>query len=102
MIRRASFAFIAVVATVALILAINTLRHGSQQIAVRPLTAGPVDSGAVSARVAGAIRFRTISFENPSAETLAQLPEFHPYPEPTFPPPHPVLHSQIVYGYNLL
>src|SRR5258706_2262257 len=102
MIRRASFAFIAVVATVALILAINTLRHGSQQIAVRPLTAVPVDSGAVSARLAGAIRFRTISFENPSAETLAQLLEFRAYPERTFPHLHAVLQREIVNGYSLL
>ena len=102
MIRRASFAFIAVVASVALILVINTLRHRSQQIAVRPSTPVPVDSGAVSARLAGAIRFRTISFESPSAETLAQLLEFRAYLERTFPHLHALLQREIVNGYSLL
>jgi carboxypeptidase PM20D1 len=56
----------------------------------------------VSARLAGAIRFRTISFENPSAETLAQLLEFRAYLERTFPRLHAVLQREVVNGYSLL
>src|SRR5712675_102484 len=102
MIRRAAFAFLAVVTTVAAIVAINTLRQGSQQITVGPSAAIPVDSQAVSARLAGAIRFRTISFEDPSAETLAQLLEFHSYIERSFPRLHASLQRELVNGYSLL
>src|SRR5882672_9673603 len=102
MIRRVSIVSVLLVLAVAALLAINTWRHSSQQITVRPSIPVPVDSAAASARLAEAIRFRTISFENPSAETQAQLLEFRAYIERAFPHLHAALRREIVNGYSLL
>ncbi len=102
MIRRVLIASFLVLAAVATILAINTLRQGSQQIEAHPSPLMPVDGGAAAARLTGAVRFRTISFENPSAETQAQLLEFRAYLERVFPHVHASLQREIVNGYSLL
>src|SRR5258708_28183431 len=102
MIRRLSIVSVLLVIVIAALIAINTWRHSSQQITVRPAIPVPVDSPAVSARLAEAIRFRTISFENPSAETQAQLLGFRAYLERTFPHLHAALRREVVNGYSLL
>jgi carboxypeptidase PM20D1 len=102
MIRRVLMASVLILAALASALAINTLRQGSRQTAALPFPLIPVDSGAASARLAGAVRFRTISFENPSAETQAQLLEFRAYLERSFPHLHAALRREIVNGYSLL
>ncbi len=102
MIRRVLIVSALLVVAVAAILAVNTWRHSSQQIAVRPAITVAVDSPAASARLAAAIRFRTISFENPSAETQAQLLGFRAYLEGAFPHLHAALRREIVNGYSLL
>src|SRR5258706_12036228 len=83
-------------------LPLNAWPHPPQQTAVRPAITVAVDSPAASARLAEAIRFRTISFENPSAETQAQLLEFRAYIERAFPHLHAALRREIVNGYSLL
>jgi carboxypeptidase PM20D1 len=102
MIRRVLLASALLAVTIAAALAINTFRHGSQQITVAPATPIPVDRAAVSARLAGAIRFRTISFEGPSAETQAQLLGFRAYLERAFPHLHAALRREVVNDYSLL
>jgi carboxypeptidase PM20D1 len=102
MIRRVVLTSVLVAFTVAAVLALNTLRQGSQQLAAHPLALIPVDGAAASERLAGAVRFRTISFEKPSTETQAQLLEFRAYLEHAFPHLHAALRREIVNGYSLL
>ena len=102
MIRRISIVSALVALAVAAILAFNTWRHSSQQITVHPAMAVPVDRAAVAARLGDAIRFRTISFEHPSAETQAQLLAFRAYLERAFPHLHAALQREVVNGYSLL
>ncbi|HLM58762.1 MAG TPA: hypothetical protein VK422_21845 [Pyrinomonadaceae bacterium] len=51
------------VALLASALVVNTLRFTSKQIQVETVQPLGVDEGAVAGRLAGALRFRTVSFE---------------------------------------
>ena len=96
----ALFGFCVVV--LALVLVVNALRMSSRQITVEPVSSVPMNEIAAAERLAAALRFATISHENPAdfdGETFLRL---HAYLEQTFPGVHSTLDRETVNEYSLL
>ncbi len=101
-IRNAALLVIALIAILAGALAFNTLTHGSRQLQVTAVPRAPVDTQAAAARLAEAIRFRTISsYEKPDQHAEA-LRGMHAHIEKCFPAFHAAAKREIVAGYSLL
>lgn len=81
--------------------ATNTLRFGSRQLAVEPLAPRPLAAGLVE-RLAGAIRFRTVSYQDPRQFESAQFEGFHRFLGESFPRLHARLMRETVGGFSLL
>ncbi len=80
----------------------HTLATRSRQISVAPAPMAPIDAAAAAARLAGAIRLRTVSHEVPSPESHAALLALHRYLQATFPHLHAALAHETVHEYSLL
>jgi carboxypeptidase PM20D1 len=93
---------LAALALLAVVLGGHTLRMRSRQLRVAPAPVAPVDAEAAAARLAGAVRLRTISYETPSPESRAALLELHRYLQSTFPHLHATLARETVNEYSLL
>jgi carboxypeptidase PM20D1 len=102
MLRHAVKSSVIVLALLVAVLAVNTLRHRTQQIVVPISTRATVDEIAVSARLARAVRFRTISYETPSEESRSEFLKLHTYLAESFPSAHTALTLEIVGGYSML
>jgi carboxypeptidase PM20D1 len=102
MIRRVAYVFVLVLAGLAAAVVVGTLLHGSHQLIVPAATAVAVDEAAAAERLAGAVRFRTVSYETPSAESHAELLKLHGYLDHAFPHARAALRREIVGGYSLL
>jgi carboxypeptidase PM20D1 len=102
MLRQAIRLSVTVLVVLAAVLAINTARHRSRQITAPAAARAAIDERAVSERLAGAVRFRTISYEPPSAVSRSELLKLHRYLAESFPKTHAALTLEIVGGYSLL
>jgi carboxypeptidase PM20D1 len=102
MIRRTAAALALLLVALAVALAVGTMRHGSRQLRVPAAPALAVDEAAAAERLAGAVRFRTVSYEAPSAASRDELTKLHGYLERSFPHAHAVLQREVVGGYSLL
>lgn len=83
------------------VLLIRTALARSYQIAAEPVTDIAVDARAAAERLAGAVRFRTISHESGQVEREAFL-GFHEHLARSFPLVHSNLTREVVAGYSLL
>jgi carboxypeptidase PM20D1 len=101
-VRRLSAASLVACAALAAVLSFNALRQGSHQMTVAPLVPRPADAGAAAERLAGAVRLRTISYDEPSAASLHEIRALHAYLEVAFPRTHQVLRREVVNDYSLL
>ena len=102
MIRRAVYALALALAVIAAAVTIGTLRHGSRQLTVPAVAATPLDPTTAAERLAGAVRFQTVSYETPSDASRAELLKLHAYLEHSFPKAHAALQREVVGGYSLL
>src|SRR5450631_1687293 len=102
MLRRVATLFLIVLVLFAAMLAGNTLRHRSLQIAVPATNRAVIDEAPAAERLAHAVRFRTISYETPSEESRSELLKFHAYLAESYPHVHAALSVEIVGGYSLL
>jgi len=101
-IKRVSLAVLGVLLLLAAAVPINTLRLGSRQLNVPPAPPVAVDERAVADRLAGAIRFRTISsFDDPQLNE-DQFRGLHAYLQQRYPRVHAVLKRESVGGLSLL
>ncbi len=91
-----------VLVLLAVVLGINTWRHRSRQVVVPIAARTLIDEQAAAARLAGAVRFRTISYDAPSEESRAELLKLHDYLAQSFPRTHAALQREIIGGYSLL
>jgi carboxypeptidase PM20D1 len=91
-------------ATLALLitLALNTYRQGSRQIAVKPALPVTIDVPAASSRLAGALRFRTISRDGQPQADNDEFVGLHSYLRQQYPLVHKALKSEQVGGHSLL
>src|SRR5260221_6473856 len=74
----------------------------SRQPHVTPVAAEPLDTAALAQRLAGALRFRTVSYQDSSQFDAREFDGFQGYLRATFPRLHAVLKLEKVNGYGLL
>ena len=89
-----------VIFTAALLL--NTYRKGSSQIPAQAAAPLRIDANAAAEHLAGAIRFRTVSFEDESKSPGDELRKLQRYLEQTYPHAHAALKREQVGGFSLL
>ena len=102
MIRRALQVLLLAVTAVAVAVAVNTLRHGSRQLAAAPLAPAPVDTEAAAERLAAVVRLQTISVRPLPATTEREFLKLHTYLAQAFPHAHAALSRDTVHQYSLL
>lgn len=84
------------------ILAFNTLRQGSRQLEVAPANALVLDADAAAERLAGALRFRTVSHDAGGQTAGDEFLKLHTYLAEQFPRTHTALKRETVNQYSLL
>jgi len=101
-IRNVFLALIAAVVVLSGVLAFNVFSHGSRQLQVAAIPKAQVDAKAAAARLAEAIRFRTISsYEKPEQHADA-LRGMQAHIEKSFPAFHAAAKREVVADYSLL
>src|SRR6266699_6868528 len=80
----------------------RTFTFRSRQPQVTPVAAEPLDTAALAQRLAGALRFRTVSYQDSSQFDAREFDGFHRYLRATFPGLHAALKLEKVNGYGLL
>jgi carboxypeptidase PM20D1 len=85
-----------------LVLIFNTLRKSGVQPEVAPVAHVKVDAAAAAERLAGAVRIRTITYdENPTA-SASEFLKLHQYLQQAFPNAHRAMKREVVGDYSLL
>jgi carboxypeptidase PM20D1 len=85
----------------AAILAANTLRQGSRQLAVPPAPPLAVDANAVADKLAGAVRFQTVASQADPQANADQFRALHAWLQERFPRVHASLQREVI-GLSLL
>lgn len=102
LVRTLAIVLAAAIVVLAVVLAFNVFARGSRQLQVTALPRAPVDEQAAAARLAEAIRFRTISnFQNPGQDAEA-LRGLQAHIVAGFPAFHAAAKREIVNGAGLL
>ncbi|MGD8698480.1 MAG: M20/M25/M40 family metallo-hydrolase, partial [Gemmatimonadales bacterium] len=76
--------------------------YESRQMDVEPAPEIAIDTTAVAERLAGALRFETISHQDSAAFPAEEFLRFHTHLEESFPRLHAALTREVVGGYSLL
>lgn len=101
-IKRALLGLLVLLLSLAVVLAVNTLRKGSRQLDVSPLAVLAVDEQGASARLGEAVRMRTISSRDDPTLSADQFLRLHALLEQRFPKTHQTLKREVVNGLSLL
>ena len=102
LVRNIFLVLIAALVVLAAVLAFNVFSHGSRQLQVAAVPKTQVDAQAVAARLAEAIRFRTISsYEKPEQHADA-LRGMQAHIAKSFPAFHATAKREVVADYSLL
>ena len=80
----------------------RTLTVRSRQPAVALVAAEPLDTAALAQRLAGALRFKTVSYQDSSQFEAREFDGFQRYLRESFPKLHAALKLEKVNGYGLL
>lgn len=102
MIKRIIAVLLGLVLLLAAVVAVNTLRKGSRQLDVAALPVLPVDEKAVSERLAGSLRFHTVSSYGDPEQNAGEFKKLHDYLQQHYPKAHAVLKRELVGNYSLL
>jgi carboxypeptidase PM20D1 len=102
MIKRVLLVVVGVVLLLAVAIGVNTLRQGSRQLQVPPAPPLAVDHPAVADKLAGTIRFRTVSSLADPEHNAAEFRKLHAHLQARFPRLHATLQRELVGGLSLL
>ena len=102
MLKRVLLAIFFVLLLLVAAVAANTLRHGSRQLDVAPAPPLAVDESAVADKLAGAVRFRTVSVRDDPGANAGEFLKLHDYLKERFPLVHAKLKLEVVGGYSLV
>src|SRR5437879_694126 len=80
----------------------RTASFRSRQPQVIPVAVEPLDTAALARRLAGALRFKTVSFQDSSQFDAREFEGLHRYLRDSFPKLHAALKLEKVNGYGLL
>src|SRR5258707_10776368 len=100
--KRVLFLFIVLLLGLAGLLVVRTITFRSRQPAVSSVAPESFDSLALAGRLAGALRFATISSQDSSAFDAQVFEGFQRYLADSFPKVHATLKHERVNGYGLL
>ena len=100
--RRLFLAVLSALALLVLAVLANTYRKGTRQLDVQPIMQATVDDTAAAQRLAGAVRLRTISYDDRPDGAANEFLRFHAYLQGAFPRTHQTLRREVVGGYSLL
>ena len=100
--KRIFLALAGLAAVLSAAVAVNTLRQGSRQLDVPPSAPIAVDADAAAARLAAALRFRTISNYEAPDQNAGEFAKLHAYLSATYPKAHVALKREVIGGYSLL
>src|SRR5213080_415261 len=100
--KRALLALALVVVVLAAVTLERTVSFRSRQPQVAPVAAEPLDTAALARRLAGALRFKTISFQDSNQFDAREFAGFGRYLRDSFPRLHGALKLEKVNGYGLL
>lgn len=102
MIKKILFGLLTVVLLLVGVLAVNTLRKGSRQIDVPPISVLEVDEAGAVARLGEMVRLRTISSRDDATLNADQFQQLHALLQARFPKTHAVLKREVVGDLSLL
>jgi len=102
MLKRSFVALLALILLLAAAVTINTLRQGSRQIDVAPARPLAIDEKAVADKLAGAVRFQTVSSREDPEANAAEFLKLHDYLRERFPLVHSKLKLETVGKYSLV
>src|SRR6184192_4269713 len=100
--KRALLALALVVVVLAAVTLERTVSFPSRQPQVAPVAVEPLDTAALARRLAGALRFKTISFQDSSQFDAREFAGLHRYLRDSFPKLYAALKLEKVNGYGLL
>jgi len=80
----------------------RTFTFRSRQPAAAPVAVEPLDTAALAQRLAGALRFKTVSYQDSTQFDAREFNGFQAYLRATFPRVHAALKLEKVNGYGLL
>jgi carboxypeptidase PM20D1 len=100
--KKALLVLALVVVVLVSVLLVNTFRFKSKQVQVELIQAVTVDPDVVAQRLAQAIRFQTISYQDPTQTRAEEFLGLQKYLEQTFPRIHATLTRELVGNYSLL
>ena len=100
--KRVLLALALVVVLLAAVTIERTVTFRSRQPQVAPVAVEPLDTAALARRIAGALRFKTISFQDSSQFDAREFEGLHRYLRDSFPKLHAALKLTKVNGYGLL
>jgi carboxypeptidase PM20D1 len=102
MIKRILLSLLALLVLLAVVVAANTLRQGSRQLQVPAAPPLAIDKDGVADKLAGAIRFKTISSFEDAQQNADEFRKFHAYLQQRFPKAHAALKREMVGELSLL
>src|SRR5262245_46596759 len=102
MLRKLLLAIIWFIVLLVSVLLTNTLRYPHRQVQVSATEDLKVDEAAIAQRLSQALRFRTISHQDPARIEGKEFLNLHGYFEHTFPRVHSALTKEVVGDYSLL
>ena len=100
--RRVAFALLGIVVLLVGVLLLNTYRHGSRQLDVSPVKPVAIDVNAAAERLAGAVRMRTISYDDRPLASAEEFQKLHAYMKERYPKAHAVLQREVIAESSLL
>ncbi|HYL21788.1 MAG TPA: M20 family peptidase [Gemmatimonadales bacterium] len=100
--KRIVLVLVVVLVGVAAAVVTRTLGLHSRQVAVTPVPSEPLDSTALAQRLAGALKFKTISYQDSTRFEAREFDGFQRYLRESFPKVHAALKLEKVNGYGLL
>ena len=100
--KRILLVLVVVLVGIAAAVVTRTLGVRSRQVAVAPVAPEPLDSTALAQRLAGALKFKTISYQDSTQFEAREFDGFQRYLREAFPKAHAALKLEKVNGYGLL
>src|SRR3989441_1548763 len=100
--KRIVGALLVVVLVLAAVALERTFTFRSRQTQASPVAVEPLDTAALAQHLAGALRFKTVSYQDTSQFDAREFDGFHRYLRATFPRLHAALKLEKVNGYGLL
>ena len=102
MLKRVTITLFGIVLLLVVVLLVNTYRHGSRQMEVPSVKPVAIDADAAAQRLAGAVRIRTISYDDKPGASAEEFQKLHAYLKQHYPKAHAVLRREVVADFSLL